>query len=62
MPEETSNHDKAVPEPASPLPEPPSFSPDPELIGYVERGQKPDVEKRITPPAEERQEQPSREE
>lgn len=59
MTENTPNHDKTAPEPAPPLPELPPFSPDPELIGYIERGQqKPGVEEQPAPPAEVRQEQP----
>jgi hypothetical protein len=43
MPEEETTHGKEDP---GPLPELPPFNPDFELIGYVERGQRPPAEQR----------------
>lgn len=48
MPENESRHDQAESEPAPPPapPQPPPFDPDVELIGYIDRGLKPSIEKR----------------
>ena len=41
MAENQPDQDQSAPEPTPSRPEPPPFSPDLELIGYIERGQKP---------------------
>jgi hypothetical protein len=61
MTENESDQDQTSPEPAAPRPEPPPFNPDFELIGYIERGQKPVTDERPAEAMEERQ-QPSAEE
>jgi len=55
MPENETSRDQAATEATPPprRPEPPPFNPDTDLIGYIEKGQKPPDEERQKPPTEE---------
>jgi len=52
MPDEKAPQSAPAPPPAESRPEPPPFRPNKDLIGYIEKGQKPPV--RPAPPSEKR--------